>query len=43
MEKYSTYKVYKNIATGEILRIAFNPETENLEDELHKIGEDLSQ
>jgi len=43
MEKYSTYKVYKNINTGEILRVAFNPETEDLKDELQKIGEDLSQ
>jgi len=43
MEKYGTYKVYKNITTGEILRIAFNPETEEMSDDFQKIAEDLSQ
>lgn len=43
MEKYGTYKVYKNVTTGEILRIAFNPKTEEMSKDFQKIAEDLSQ
>ena len=36
MEKYGTYKVYKNKSTGEILRVTIDSE------EFKKVAEDMS-
>ena len=38
MEKYGTYKVFKNTKTGEVKRIPMAEYQENLESKLKKLG-----